>query len=292
MKAFVTYFKASKRLSEVKTAIGTNQETHEMFHRVVAWLIKFMIGKVTADPQVDRDLLFRIPWPSTTQLQQMEITQVEWLRPKDQMLEHSRYVPLHGDPDTNDKGHKTVHSPDGVKLVNMGNNGIWEKVASVIFQSVKKRVCDDGTDEASQAFVGKQYRDLSSDMLARNGIGRGPSAPSSSEVPLVTPPPLATPVRQRAQVPNEHDPGFVGGGGGEAAPALHSPPVIARRHAAIARHHPQTSAKEGIPSNGKEHSAWSAKARPRDARPRVSARIQERRPGHKILFEGMEKRMP
>ena len=96
----------------------------------------------------------------------MEITQVDWRRPKDKMMEHSRYVPLHGDPDTNDKGHKTVYSPDGIKPVNMGNNGIWEKVASVIFQSVKKRVCDDGTDEASQAFIGRQYNDISSHMLA------------------------------------------------------------------------------------------------------------------------------
>ena len=147
-------------------------------------------------------------------------------------MEHSRYVPLYGDPETNDKGHKTVYSPDGVKLVNMGNNGIWEKVASVVFQTVKKRVCDDGTDEASQAFVGKQYRDLSSDMWARNCIGRGPSAPSSSEVPPMTPPPVATPVRQRAQFPNEHAPGFVGGGGGEASPALHPP-----RHRTSPRSH-------------------------------------------------------
>ena len=97
----------------------------------------------------------------------MEITHVEWQRPKDQVMEHSRYVSLYGDPETSDKGHETVYSPDGVKLVNMGNNGIWEKAAGVLFQSVKKRVCDDGTDEASQAFVGKQYRDLSSDMLAK-----------------------------------------------------------------------------------------------------------------------------
>ena len=179
-----------------------------------------MVDKITADPEVDRDQFFKTPWPSAAQLQQMEITQVEWRRPKDQMMEHSRYISLQGDPDTNDKGHKIVYSPDGFKLVNMGNNGIWEKVATVIFQSVKKRVCDDGTDEASQAFVGKAYRDLSSDMLARNGIGQRPSAPSSSEVPPMTPPLVATPVRPRAQVPNEHDPGFVGGGGGEAvAPA-------------------------------------------------------------------------
>ena len=50
MKAYVTYFKASKKVSEVKTEMGTNQETHDMFHRVVAWLIKFMVDKVTADP--------------------------------------------------------------------------------------------------------------------------------------------------------------------------------------------------------------------------------------------------
>ena len=247
------YFKASKKLSEVKTAIGTNQETHEMFHRVVAWLIKFMVDKVTADPQVDRDLLFRIPWPSTTELHQMEITQVEWLRPKGQMMEHSRYVPLHGDPDTNDKGHKTVHSPDGVKLVNMGNNGIWEKVASVIFQSVKKRVCDDGTDEASQAFVGKAYKDLSSDMLARNGIGRGPSAPSSSEVPPMALAHVATPVRQRAQFPNEH----------ELSPELHSPPSS---HVATQPSHvttPKPAAKKAARATAKATSHNTSRGRPK-----------------------------
>ena len=52
MKGYVTYFKGSKKMSELKTEMGTNQETHEMFHRVVAWLIKFMLDKVTADPLV------------------------------------------------------------------------------------------------------------------------------------------------------------------------------------------------------------------------------------------------
>ena len=100
----------------------------------------------------------------------------------------------------------------------------------MIFQSVKKRVCDDGTDEASQAFVGKAFKDMSSHMLATQSIGRGPSAPLSSEVPPMAAPHVATPVRQHAQIPNEHSLGFVGGGGGDGSPALHSITPTSAQH--------------------------------------------------------------
>eukprot|EP00959_Pyramimonas_sp_CCMP1952_P422573 8852054-Pyramimonas_sp.AAC.1 len=54
-------------------------------------------------------------------------SQVKWIKPKDRYMEKKQYVGKHGDPSTNGLGHKVEDGPPGVLLVNMGNDGIWER---------------------------------------------------------------------------------------------------------------------------------------------------------------------
>ena len=83
-----------------------------------------MLNLVTASPHKDRDDLYVTCWPSTQKILQVEITQVQWSKPKDQYMELSKYKRQEGDPATNGLGHTTHRAPDGTELVKVANTGI------------------------------------------------------------------------------------------------------------------------------------------------------------------------
>lgn len=109
---------------------------------------------------------------------------MKWVKPKDQFVELSAYTLQKGDPQTNGLGHIIVPAPDGTQLVKIGNTGIWEKEESLIFQSAKQQVLDDGSDELTQMFAAPRFKDVVAAMVA--GVGGGqPSGSAGSSLPAM-----------------------------------------------------------------------------------------------------------
>lgn len=118
------------------------------------WLISTLVKKIEENP--NRDEVFITSWPSATQIVQMDIEQVVWKRPKKQYLELAEYKRLHGDP--SQAGKVVVPGPNGQQLVCVSEGNVWEKEENIIFQAVKQRTVDDGTDETAQQFINDRFR--------------------------------------------------------------------------------------------------------------------------------------
>ena len=54
-------------------------------------------------------------------------------------------------------------------LVKLGNNGIWEREESVIFQAIRDRMLDDGSDQTTQQFAGHRFDAISATVSAAVG---------------------------------------------------------------------------------------------------------------------------
>ena len=125
-------------LGEFKKSLGAKHEIHEQFKRLLAWLIQHLL-EVLKDGG-DRDNVYITTWPSPASIHQYDIYQIKWTKPKDEFLQLEAYIKTKGDPDLNGLGHTKETGPGGVVLVNMGNNGVWQKEISTIYRSEKKRI--------------------------------------------------------------------------------------------------------------------------------------------------------
>ena len=130
-----------------------------------------LCGKKDTDPDPVSPSIHQTP----VQIHQMDITEVKWIKPRDQFLELDNYTELHGDPATNGKNHTKATAPDGTVLVNIGNDGKWTKEVSLIFQPTKARAFDNGNDALTQRFTDTRYRDLCNTLTGASSSGN--SAP-------------------------------------------------------------------------------------------------------------------
>ena len=133
------HFAEQYTLTALKTELGKNHEMFETFQRYEKWLTKHLVDILKDNPQMSEDEVYITCWPSPDEIHEMDITEIKWTRPRDELLPLDSYKELKGCPESNGLGHKKETAPDGTILVNMGNNGKWSKTESIIFRAVKKR---------------------------------------------------------------------------------------------------------------------------------------------------------
>ncbi len=123
-------------LSEFKKKLGKDSATYDAFVRLQAWLVNHVLELLQENP--DRDAIYITTWPSPTTIMEQDIHQVKWVKPRDEYITLKQYRATRtGEPA--DNGHRKEIAPDGTELVNLGNNGVWRKETSMIFQASEQR---------------------------------------------------------------------------------------------------------------------------------------------------------
>lgn len=136
-------------LGALKTSKGKSHSLHEEFDKYLHWLIGTLLKQY--EEHGDREALHVVSWPSPQQLLTMDIHQVVFTKPKQKFLDLATYTAKHGDPAQ--RGDVIVEGPGGAKLVRIASEEVWKREEKIIYQAVKQRVYDDGTDELTQARV-------------------------------------------------------------------------------------------------------------------------------------------
>ena len=107
--------------------------------------------------------------------------------------ELSQYTLVNGDPNTNGLGHTVTKGPAGVSLVLLGNNGIWEREESVIYQAVKTRKFDQGQDELAQRNIDERFLQIADGL---DSAGSGNLGFEAQSIQAGGAPPAASPARE------------------------------------------------------------------------------------------------
>lgn len=158
-------------------AESDKHETHEKF---LLWLIQRIIDFLAGGNS--RDEVMHFNWPSALEIFRIELVETVWSSPAEEHLELKDYIPLHGDPETNNRGDTKCAGPGGIDMVKLsGGTKVWTKQRHVRQQAAKRQALCNSDDIISQGGVVDRFRQVQNKLAEGEGWGSQANAQDGNE---------------------------------------------------------------------------------------------------------------
>ena len=129
-----------------------------------------------------RDQFDKLHWPSRARILQIEIYEVVWKEPKEELEPYDDYVLKYGDPEQNERGDKEIRGPGGQRFIkHKQSQNLWTRQKILRQQAQREYDIPQGDDSFSNQFMDDRYEAMKRNLGRDKGSKKSASARALKE---------------------------------------------------------------------------------------------------------------